>query len=121
LKILIVENNVRLLNSVFRFLNKKNFEVFTAKNGEKALEIWAKENKKFDIALIDIFLPDANGLSIAEEFRAKNPGVKILLTSAHIKKAGILEKIIIDGYGFLQKPYKLKDLLKALKKLKNAT
>jgi len=118
MRILIVEDDLELSNVTARFLKKRGFDVFQAESGGAAFDIWMEEQGMFALVLINVFLADENGIDLADKFRARNRGVKILLTAEHIEETRILERIAVGGYDFLLKPYNMSKLFKIIKKNK---
>lgn len=106
-KILVIDDEPDIINSVKRFLSMKNFDVRNANSGEEALRILESEN--FDIVLLDIIMHGINGDAIAKIIKDKYPDTKIIIVTAH-PEAGyrVSSNVIIDGV-FI-KPFCLEDI-----------
>ena len=117
-KILVVDDEPDIVESIKAVLEREGYSVVTAGNGTEALK--KLEKHKVDIALIDFFMPDMSGRQLIEEMR-KNPrtaGIKIaMVTVAQIPKGGqkTLKKMRVADY--IKKPLELKDFVKRVKAL----
>ena len=81
-KILIVDDEPHGLFVLTQFLERAGFEVFTALNGQLALDLIAKEEP--DVLVTDVQMPTMNGISLCEALKAKAtglPGLIMLMTS----------------------------------------
>jgi len=112
LEVLIVDDEtyVRdILGDILKFLGCK---VLKAENGEKAIEIYAKENNEIDYVVIDLRMPKMDGPAAIAALERINPDLKIITTSGFDERSTELEKrkSII---GFLPKPYSLKNVSEA--------
>lgn len=107
LSILLVEDNVPLLSALRDFLQSRKFQVTTAESGETALE--AASSKKFDLLISDIVMPGISGPELRNRLLQINPDMKTILMSGY--NAGTK---VPDGVPYLQKPFKLVDLSKAI-------
>ena len=108
-KILLLEDDITLSETVVEFLQDNNFEVITAYDGEKASELIYEQ--QFDLFLFDVNVPLLNGFELLKQKR--DDGVKtpaIYITS--LNSINSLE----DGYksgcdDYIRKPFVLKELL----------
>ncbi len=75
MKILIVEDEQHIADGLRFNLEAEGFEVETAGDGKRALEILLTENKRFDAIVLDVMLPELSGFTVAKRLRtAENPG-----------------------------------------------
>ena len=68
----------------------------------------------------DVVLPDTNGIDLVDQLLLKRPGLRVLLSSGYTDHKSRWKKIKDRGFRFLQKPYDLTDLLKAVQEEVNA-
>ncbi len=102
-KILLVEDEEMIRELYARQLTKAGFNLKTAPDAEKGLEILKAE--QFDLLLLDIMLPGMNGLQLFREFKVGNPDSKmivILLTNLG-QESVIKEGFELGAYGYLIK------------------
>ena len=74
----------------------------------------ALAGESYDLAVIDIDLPDSGGLALLKTIRARDPGVRLLLSSPREEPREILEAMICDASNYLVKPYTSEELQKAV-------
>ncbi len=80
-KILIIDDSTNITDLLSIVLKKRNFEIKVAQTGKRGIELLNKED--FDLLIIDIILPDCNGLELLEEIKAKKPKLPTIILSAH--------------------------------------
>jgi len=119
LRILLAEDNVVNQVLVCRLLEKCGHSVVVANNGRKALEELEKE--KFDLALMDVSMPEMDGFEAVAAIRAKEGAARahipIIAMTAHAMK-GDRERCLAAGMdAYLSKPIQLKELLQVIKSL----
>jgi PAS domain S-box-containing protein len=115
-RILIVEDESCVREFTQRALHKNGYVVFSASNVSDAIKLFRKEKGDFQLIFTDVVLPDGSGLELINNLHIKNSKLKILLTSGYTDSKSQWSIINKKGYHFIQKPYALTDLLKALKK-----
>lgn len=113
LKILVVDDEPDLCWVLEQALKADGHEITRAETGEIAREII--EDASFDLAFIDIRLPDEDGFSIAEFLKKNNPDVKIVIISGYYypEDESLQDK---DVDGFISKPFDL-DQIKLVQKV----
>ncbi len=111
-KILIVDDDPYILRSFSQVLSKRGFEVDTAENGEQALE--KLKQSFFDIALIDVCLPDMVGTDLLEKAKHElEKTVKIMLTGHPSVETS--DKANVEGADtYIVKPIKMDELLSVI-------
>jgi len=114
-RILIVEDEIGVRDMAKRALNNAGYTVREASSVQEALKIFEMEKGHFDLVLSDVVLPDQSGLYLCDQLQSSNEGVKIILCSGYTDQKSQLEIIHSKGIDFLQKPYTLTDLLKAIR------
>ncbi|GBG96479.1 response regulator YycF [Lactococcus termiticola] len=111
-KILVVDDE-KAISDVIKFnLEKENFEVLTAFDGEEALEVF--EAEKPDLVLLDQMLPKIDGADVLREIR-KNSEVPIIMVSA---KDSEFDKVIgleLGADDYVTKPFSNRELLARIK------
>jgi two-component system, response regulator, stage 0 sporulation protein F len=73
------EMSIRLLYS--EELREEGYEVFTASNGREALEVVQKE--PLDLIILDIKMPEMNGIEVLRRIKEQHPNLPVLLSSAY--------------------------------------
>ena len=106
--ILIVEDNIELLDLVADFFRSKgSFEVDTASDGNSALNLIS--GKDYDIAILDIMLPGANGFEVCKALRGKSKCPIVFLTALG-NESNILKGYETGCDDYVVKPFSLKVL-----------
>ena len=107
--ILIVDDDKSILHTFTRILQKKDYKIVTAETGKEAIE--RAKNNKFDLALVDIRLPDMNGTELLSKTRSQLQNtIKIMITGFPSLESGI-EALDEGADAYLVKPVKPEDLL----------
>jgi DNA-binding NtrC family response regulator len=98
-------------------IEKLGYQVITAPNGKKALEIYKRDQNKIDMVILDMIMPDLSGGETYSLLKEINPSIKTLLSSGYSIN-GKAQAILNDGYsGFIQKPFNLTDLSHKISKI----
>src|SRR5271155_4884623 len=79
--ILVVDDELEIREGLEALLTSKNFEVTVPKTGQAGLQ--KLKNKPFDLILLDVSLPDRNGLDMLREIRLRDPSLAIILITAY--------------------------------------
>ena len=106
-KILVVEDEDKIVAVVKSFLESKGFTVLVAENGKKALEIFDKES--VGLVLLDLMLPELSGEEVCKTLRKKSK-VPIIMLTAKSDEADMLQGLGIGADDYITKPFSLKAL-----------
>lgn len=112
-KVLVVDDEIKILEVVKSFLESKGFIVFTAENGRQALNIFEKEAIEF--VLLDLMLPDISGEDICMILRKKSR-VPIIMLTAKADEEDMLKGLGIGADDYITKPFSLKELYEGSKR-----
>lgn len=107
-KILIVEDDPNLLETLKYNLQRENYEVVTATDGEQGLEIALDSSP--DLVILDIMLPKINGFEICRILRRKST-VPILMLTARTDETDKVVGLELGADDYVTKPFSLKELL----------
>ncbi len=96
-------------------LEAEGYTVHAAESGEKALELFRSDEKRFDLVVVDMGMPGMGGQKCLEEMKRMNPAVKVLMVSGYSGEQ--LAKMILEAgaSGFIGKPYIRQELLNAVR------
>ena len=115
--ILLVDDESVILNVGRRLLKELGYKVFIARNGRSALRIYSARHDAIDLVLLDIIMPEMTGREIFERMKQVNTDLRVLLSSGY-SIDWQARKMIQDGcHGFVQKPFKLKELSLQIRKI----
>jgi len=104
------------------YLNTIFDEVIIAEDGLKGLELYKKsirDNKKIDLVLTDIKMPNMDGIEMLENIYALNKNQKFIIVSAYKDEAMLLKSINLKVLGYFIKPLNVDNIMKMLIKAKN--
>ncbi|WDI32798.1 ATP-binding protein [Hyphococcus flavus] len=114
-RILVVEDEDPVRAFVVATLTDCGYEVTQAEDGEDALDI-LEEDTDFDLVISDVMMPDLDGPSmIAQARKELDLGSKVIFMSAYAEAAVRDQLDIIDGAGYIQKPFTLQGIAVAVK------
>lgn len=109
-KILAVDDNAEILETLQLQLTSLGYEVISAANGAEALDILVRVDD-IDLLITDVVMPDGmNGSRLAEAARSLRPGLKVLFMSGYFQGALVRNHTIDDDVQVLAKPYRKPEL-----------
>jgi DNA-binding response OmpR family regulator len=108
MRILVVEDNELVADAIVRGLTMAGFAVDRTANAESALAALAAEH--FDLALLDIGLPGADGLSVLRKLRGDGVQLPVMILTAHDTLAAKVEALDLGADDFLMKPFEQAEL-----------
>ncbi len=114
IKILWVDDEIELLKPHILFLEKKNYSVTTANNGQDALDLFSQEN--FDIVFLDENMPGLSGLEVLSEMKEQKSTVPIIMITKSEEEYIMEEAIGSKISDYLIKPVNPNQILLSLKK-----
>lgn len=115
INILLVEDEENLHESLKLNLELEGYQVNSAFDGSKALEMLQKEY--FDLVILDIMLPEIDGISVLESMRLQNNEAPVLILSAKNASADRVLGLKKGADDYLTKPFNLEELLLRVQKL----
>lgn len=114
-RVLLVEDDSAVRDLTANILGSNGYTVLEARSGKEALDIVAREDQKIDVIFSDVVLPGRSGIQLVEELLSRDPDLKVILSSGYAAPKSQWDLIQERGYRFIQKPYKIVDLLKVMK------
>ena len=118
--ILVVDDDAEVRKTLSSILSNEGYLVETVENGKKAIRV--SEESRFDMALIDIKLPDMEGTELLRRLKEKQPHmVKIIITGFPTLE-NAMETVNEGANGYILKPFDVEKLLEMIRKhLKSET
>ena len=111
--ILIIDDDEHILEMLTVLLSKEGYVTDTAKTGAEAIE--KSEAKGFNLALIDIVLPDMLGTQLLVKLRDTIPKMRKIIITGHANLDNAVEALNLGADAYIMKPVKSRDLLKVVK------
>lgn len=114
LRILVIEDEAIVRNSLREVLETNGHEVVEATDGREGLELYRQRGDKIDLVILDLVMPEMNGRDCFRELKMVDPDVTVLLSSGYSIN-GEAQELLSEGVaGFIQKPFKLRELLRTI-------
>jgi two-component system, OmpR family, phosphate regulon response regulator OmpR len=111
-RILLIEDDTRLAGMVSEYLGKAGFQVIHAENGKRGLALHGRE--AVDAVILDLMLPDADGLEVCRLMRARSEGPILMLTA----RGDPMDRVVgleMGADDYLPKPFEPRELLARLR------
>ncbi|HKK42213.1 MAG TPA: response regulator transcription factor [Bacteroidales bacterium] len=108
-KILLAEDDSNLGNLLRNYLKAKEYDTALYENGVVALEAFRSGN--FGLCILDIMMPEMDGLTLAKEIRDTDPNVPIIFLTAKNQKEDVIEGFKYGGDDYMTKPFSMEELL----------
>ncbi|MCT7497716.1 response regulator [Aliarcobacter cryaerophilus] len=109
--ILVIDDEIEILDMLSRFLNRNpNFSVQTFSNPVSALSS-INNNTKYDLVLLDIMMPQMNGLDVLEKLKELNSDQKVIMMTAYSTLDKVLKSHKIGATNYVMKPFSSLDSL----------
>ncbi len=106
--ILLVDDQKVILEFLTKVLERENYQIITAETGEDAIDVHGRYRP--DLTLLDIRLPDKNGIDVLKAIRKKHPEALVITMTAHSGIQGAIEAIREGAYDYLSKPIDVESL-----------
>jgi len=116
-RILVVDDEENTRIGLSKLLSQEGFEVESAANGNDALELLGQ--RKVNLVISDINMPDMNGLAFLRELSRKFPSTSVIMITAYGGVESYLEAMNLGAYEYLHKPVRLDELRSVMKKIFN--
>ena len=113
IKLLIVDDEVKFLDSIARRLEMRGFEVTKAANGQEAIEI--TKTQRFDLALLDLKMPGMDGRQVLEILKREHKFLEVIILTGHGSVDSAVDCTKLGAFSYLPKPYELEKLLEVLR------
>ena len=119
--VLVVDDNARVLQAVSQLVGALGYPVMTAAGGRQAVSVFGEHHAKIGCVLLDLTMPDMNGLETMQALRAVDPKATIVLSSGYSEQS-VRRRVSGDGpTRFLQKPFVEDDLRAAIESAMRAS
>jgi len=113
-KVLIVDDEERVVQSVIGVLEDEGFRVAAAKSGEEGIETFQRENP--DVTLLDIWMPGMDGIEVLKRFKGMVPDCQVIMISGHATISTAMAAVKLGAFDFIEKPISLDVLLMTIRR-----
>jgi DNA-binding NtrC family response regulator len=108
-KVLLVDDSDDVVEILSDFLTMNGCKVHSASTGRAATEILARE--EVEIVILDVKLPDVNGISLLDIIKVRNPTVAVIMITGHHDPNFVVEAMKKGASDFLMKPFEFDKLM----------
>ena len=115
--ILLVDDEEFVRDLGARILSKAGYTVLTATNGKEALDLFEKERTQISLVILDLIMPEMGGKECLKELRKIDPQLKVLIASGLSADPSTKESVKMGARGFVSKPFRMKELLRQVRKV----
>ena len=113
-KILVIDDDVSISETLDLYLTEEGYEVVTANTGTEGLNKFVKNSP--DVVILDIRLPDIDGFTVLEDLREENENVKVIMITAHHDMDSTIRAMKGGAFDYIHKPINVDELDIAIKK-----
>ena len=116
LKVLIVDDDLRMAMTIYDILKVKGFDAVQAYSGEEAVEKVRSDIP--DCVLMDVRMPGLNGIEALKMIKNLSPNLPVLLMSAYASEEQMIEGKCQGAYACLYKPLDMETLIMSIKNIR---
>lgn len=110
--ILIVDDELLIRDLLYDFFSEKNWIVSVSDSGSRALELL--KTRRFDLALIDLKMPDIDGIDLIKSMQARYPSLPIVIITAFPSFESAVEALRLKIEDYITKPFNINKLFKTV-------
>jgi DNA-binding response OmpR family regulator len=109
IRILLAEDDSNLGTLLRSYLTAKNYETTLVTNGLLALETFSV--RSFSLCILDIMMPEMDGLTLAREIRKISPEMPVIFLTAKNQKEDVIEGFMSGADDYITKPFSMEELI----------
>jgi len=113
-KVLLVDDEADFISIMAERMEARGMEVSTATSAREALEM--VEDRFFDAVVLDLMMPEMDGLEALKAFKEKNPDLQVIMLTGHATVEKGIEAIKLGAMDLVEKPADLGTLSEKIKK-----
>ena len=117
-KILIVDDEENIRNIISKYLSKYDINTIEASDGKEALDILSSEKTNIDLILMDVMMPNMDGINATKQLR-KTSDIPVIMLTAKSQDEDEIEGLEVGANDYITKPFNLEVLLLRIKNLIN--
>lgn len=111
-RILVIDDERPVLLTLEALLTRRGCQVFQAGTGRAGIDLLAAE--KPDVVLLDLGLPDADGMDLLRQIKEEHPHIQVIILTGQDSLHNAIESIKLGAFHFISKPYVPEELLSLL-------
>lgn len=110
-KVLVAEDEESIREFIVINLTRSGYDVEQAENGAVALELFSKDENSFDVAILDIMMPEMDGLAVCKELRKRSTDLGIIMLSAKTQEMDKVTGLLFGADDYVTKPFSPSELM----------
>ena len=110
-KVLVAEDEESIREFIVINLTRSGYNVEQAENGAVALEKFSQDENGFDVAILDIMMPELDGLSVCKELRKRSSDLGIIMLSAKTQEMDKVTGLMYGADDYVTKPFSPSELM----------
>lgn len=110
-KVLVAEDEESIREFIVINLTRSGYEVEQAENGAVALDLFSKNENSFDVAILDIMMPEVDGLTVCKELRKRSSDLGIIMLSAKTQEMDKVTGLLVGADDYVTKPFSPSELM----------
>lgn len=110
-KVLVAEDEESIREFIVINLTRSGYDVEQAENGAVALELFSKDEASFDVAILDIMMPEVDGLTVCKELRKRSSDLGIIMLSAKTQEMDKVTGLLVGADDYVTKPFSPSELM----------
>ena len=110
-KVLVAEDEESIREFIVINLTRSGYEVEQAENGAVALDLFSKNESSFDVAILDIMMPEIDGLTVCKELRKRSSDLGIIMLSAKTQEMDKVTGLLVGADDHVTKPFSPSELM----------
>ena len=115
--ILVIDDEEIISEMATDMLQAMGFTVHTAENGVEGLDVYRSKGMKIDVVLLDLLMPEMDGITCYTNLKLINPEVKVVISSGIGEDQKKEELMNMGVNGYLEKPYSMKSISRTLENI----
>ena len=114
-KVLVAEDEESIRDFIVINLTRSGYDVEQAENGAVALDLFSKNESGFDVAILDIMMPEMDGLTVCKELRKRSSDLGIIMLSAKTQEMDKVTGLLVGADDYVTKPFDAKEVMARIK------
>lgn len=111
-RVMIVDDEERFRNTLKKLLIADGLDAHAVGSGKEAIEEMKK--KEYDVILLDVKMPEMNGIEALAELKKINRGVEVIMLTGHASVDVAVEIMRLGGYEYLLKPCPVEEIMEKI-------
>lgn len=117
--ILIIDDEPLVLKITSRILEKSDHKILSSRKAKEGIEIFKANQEDIDLVILDLTMPEMDGVEVCQEIQKINPDIKVLIMSGYNEKDAMKQFKHTTISGFIQKPFQSVTIKKIISELLN--